>query len=387
MSKGKLAFLGRYRGPAITVGLGATLIAAFAIPSYVAPPPAAKPIEADLKTQFGGTVAGVLVQPGQVVHKGDLLVRISDEDLTSRLTAAQKDLTAAQTEGKVPVVEPPMLGGIGTVRTVVREAPGPSVKLPPVTASVTVADPKVAAALNKAKAALKSKPDEIAKLSQDVTTAQSNLEETKQAVTTAQQTVASATDKQTVAQKELDRSNHLYEMGAIAHKKVDAVQAAKVAADAAVSAANDDLTAAKAKIDDLQKQVADKSAQALKAKNDLDALTAQVADLESKLNSQVVKTVPSPKPEIQVPKTKRVIFTTAAPIGSTAPLAVKLVPTNDPTKQKALDDATRRVQALTDQVQKLGMAAPFDAKIVKVLVRPGDHITPGSILIVLEPTH
>jgi len=382
MSDGKNS----YRGAAIATGLAISLIAAFAIPQYLGEPPKPTPVTVDLHPQLSGTISEIPIQIGQTVKKGDVLIKLSDPQLTQQLASAEQTFQEAKVEGKTPVVDAGMLGGIGSVPRVVNIpvqgdiAPLPSQPIAP------APDPKLLAELKSAQAALNAKPAQVQKLTDALNAAQADKDAATKADESAQTAFADATTRQAAAGKDLDRMNHLWDIGGVAHKKVDAAQAAKATADADLATTQSQVDEAKAKLADLDKRIQETSDQIAKAKQDLDDLTKKVQQLQEK--SKTAPQVEAPKPLASTPvKFKKKVIYSTAPIGSTAPVSVKLVPTDDPTKQKAIETSHDDLVHLKSQLNKLTIDAPFDARIIKIIVKPGDQVTKDTIVVVLEPIH
>lgn len=385
MSEGKPSVVRNYRGPAIAVGLGVSLIAAFAIPAYLQPPKV-EPVRVELRSDLPGTVEIVPTQVGQTVKKGDVLVQLSDSNLELQLMAAQQEYDQAETAGKTPIVEPGMLGGIGTVRTFVSQPQRiPTTPLPAKEiSSVTAPDPKATAALKSAQTSLDAKPAEVEKLTQAMTATQAEKDELAKAQADAQNALADATARQGQAVKDIERMTHLYDIGGVAYKKVNAAKAAKDTADADIVTAQKQIDDLKAKADDLDRRLSEASANILKAKKDLETLSHKVAELDAKAKAApVVEQAKPTAPPLMAAK-RRVYFSTA-PIGSTAPVTVKLVESEDPAKQKAVETTHDKLVRLKGLREKLSIEAPFDARIVKILIHKGDQVSKDSIVIVLEP--
>lgn len=366
-----------YRGPAITLGLAATLIAALALPYYVgSPSPASTAMS--LRSAAAGYVADVQVGVGQVVQKGDVLVRLSDTDLQAQIAQAQHELNILLGSSKTAVAEP-ILGGIGTVPRVVMipvkdENPLPAEPIASAP-SKPVADPTLAAA----KKQLASTQDEIAKA--ETPGLQAQLDDAKGLLSASQEALASAQAAQAVALKESDRMQKLFDMGAVAKRRSDAAKLTLESSNTEVTTQQERVNEAQAKVSDLQKQIDGAAARLETLKAKLAELNAKIAELSKKADTPA----PTPAaPAHEAPKFVRKVVMSSAPIGSTAPLSVKLVDSEDPALQKKIDEAKAKLEALKTKLADLEIKAPFAGIVAKVLVKPGDAVTAASILVQVE---
>ena len=235
MSNESNSKIGRYRGPAITVGLALSLIAALAIPSYVAHTSEPDLPQVELVTQEAGAVDQVLVQEGQWVHEGATLATLRSDELDAQIRSVKEALEKAKIHEKVAVAEEPILGSIGTVRRVVEVPASPSeTDAPTLLPPVKTEDPQVSTEIAKLEKESAEKTKALKTIQSDLTSNQEQLEEFNGLQSIAQGSVDNALSAQVAAQKEVDRMSRLYDMGSIARRKRDATIAAKDSADSVV---------------------------------------------------------------------------------------------------------------------------------------------------------
>lgn len=384
MSNESNSKIGRYRGPAITVGLALSLIAALAIPSYVAHTSEPDLPQVEVVTQEAGAVDQVHVQEGQWVHEGATLAVLKSDELDAQIQSVKEALEKAKIHEKVAVAEEPILGSIGTVRRVVEVPASPSeTDAPTLLPPVKTEDPQVSAEIAKLEKESAEKTKALKTIQSDLTSNQDQLEEFNGLQSIAQGSVDNALSAQVAVQKEVDRMSRLYDMGAIARRKRDATIAAKDSADSVVVEAEKRLEEVKKSISQVKETISTQQKTIQGIQDRIQEIKSSLADLENRRFVVRPASTPAPtKPKIQ----KKVIYGSVGVQASTAPVKVNLIDIDDPKNEEQIVALTKELQDLEAKKEQLVVRASHSGRIVKVLKTKGSNLEPGQALFVLQLT-
>lgn len=358
-------FLRAFKGPMIVLALSATLILAFALPRNDAAfdPPAT---EFEVESQWDAEVKRVEAQVGDRVEPGDPLLVLIDPKLEEEILRLEDELKLAMLRTKEAVVEEGMTGLIGNLPQVIWTTPEP-VKLKSAPIDTSDAD----AAVKQISKELAEADVQAKELAVDAQAADANLDEAKLAATLAETDARNAEQGIDPAQKERDKLQRLYDMGAIPKKRLDAAVVALelVSADAAAKKAA--VSEAQARIATLEKQAADQKASLARLEKErtdllakLDAAKAKAAELR-KQKDETPSLVSTPQP------VKKIVYGTVPE--NLAPVQVALVDVDDPDQEAKVAELRAKILELRKKRDILRITAPIGG-IVKSIIEPGTKV-------------
>ncbi|MCC7229052.1 MAG: biotin/lipoyl-binding protein [Fimbriimonadaceae bacterium] len=369
-----------YRWPAIAAGLAISLIAAFAIPLAIAPrvEPVVPPIEVVAKSD--GTVADLRVSDDAVVKKGDVLLILENKALDESIKQLEAKIEQLKLDTKTVVVDTSMLGAIGTMpiryqapKQTTIPTPKPHLESPDFSKELAASGKALdglAARLKQAQADATEKRDQIEEASGGISQAQDEMDAAKTAIDPAD--------------KELEKSKRLYDIGAIAKRKLDSSEAAsQVAHDRADSAAK--------ALADANSRKSELEADLKKLNDEVETLLSKLADAQTKLaavekkSREVQPAPPATMMERQIELPKRRIAFGTAPIGSTAPLPVKLVDDSTPKEEQTLEQLEAQLKALKQKKDDLIIRSPLSGTVELKKSILGSELKSGQVILQIHP--
>ncbi len=363
-----------FKGPMIVLALAATLIVAFALPR-TAPVLDQPSTDFEIESKWDAEVKRIEAQVGDRVEPGDPLLVLIDPKLEEEILRLEDELKLAMLGTKEVVVEEGMTGLIGNLPQVIWTTPEPvkSKSAPIDTSSADAAVKQISKKLAEADVQAKE-------LAVEAQATDANLEEAKLAATLAETDVRNAEQGIDPAQKERDKLQRLYDMGAIPKKRLDAAIVALELASADAAAKKAAVMETQARIATLEKQIADQKASLSKLEKEradlaemLDAAKAKVADLH-KLKDETPSLAPTSQP------TKKIVYGTAPE--NFAPVQVNLVDAEDPEQETKIAELRAKILELRKKRDILRITAPVGGT-VKSIIEPGTKVANLDSLVVI----
>lgn len=365
------------RGPMIVLALSATLILAFALPRNNAAydPPST---DVEIESRWDSEVKRVEVQVGDRVEPGDPLLVLIDPKLEEEILRLENELKLAMLGTKEVVVEEGMTGLIGNLPRVVWTTPE-AVKptnVPAAPVDTSAAD----AAVSRISRELAVIDVQTKELSADADVVEANLAEANLAITLAETDARNAEQGVAPAEKERDKLQRLYDMGAIPKKRLDAAVATLelITADAAAKKAA--VSDAQARVAALEKQVSELQARLTKLGSERTELAGSLGEAQAKAAElrKLKDETPLPRPAAQ--PVKKMVYGTAPE--SLAPLQVNLVESDDPDQEAKVAELRAKVLALRKKRDALRITAPVGG-VVKFVIEPGTAVANLDSLVTL----
>jgi len=357
------------------LALGCTLLASVAIPltsRHTNP----APIELDLKSPIDGQVLTTHVSEGSYVRRGQLIARLDDTTIRTRIAELEQEIKSLEAGNKTPVVDSPILGSIGTMpRVVYTNDPLPAKEI---SKSVQTVVEQVNPERSAAEKNLAEFDAEVGPQQKALDAKQGALDESTAAVAAAKSAVETANGQKEKATQELARAQKLFDVGAIAKQKLDAAVAAESSADSELIARQKDLDDAQSRLDAAKASFDEASTKYAGLAAERQRLLVKVNQIPEKVSKTETRVVPDLVPR-SLPK-RRIVFATA-PIGSTAPVSVKLVDSNSPGIEAQVQSRQELIRKLRDELDRLEIRAPVDGYVGEMFARPGRQTVTGQVLI------
>lgn len=386
---------------AVTGGLALLALLGWAATSIDTNRPAPKDLNFDIFAAENSKVKEVIVQVGQHVNKGDVIVALDDADLQQDLADARAELDlVAQNAGDagVAVAMPPGTGIGGRIVTV-GPMPSPSasapIPLPPAKGSKALL-PAVTGTPGASVGTTQPSPKAAAVA--HVSEVSKDLEQARVIVIELDQKKETALADANEAQRNAEAGKSIADQRSKAAEKMRSLlregvvsQVETSRAEAMYASSQGAYEAAKKEADDLSAIAADLGVQAEAAKSrvtklEKDLAAAQKAADEAKDPPPIVQT-PAVAPDVRIPSAsgprKFAYVDTKAPAAN-VPAKVEV----DKTAKTVEDGKLAAAKAKVDQAEKrLGTRKITAAKsgvIVKILVKAGDALKPGQSIAVIK---
>jgi len=363
------------RIPILGLALGCTLLASVAIP-LTARSTNPAPIELQIKSPIDGQVLTTHVATGTYVRRGAILARLDDTEIRTRIATLTEEIKALEAGDKMPVVESPILGSIGTMpRIVYTNDPLPAKEIPKTVSNVSeAANPEHVKAV-KALAEFDAKvgPEQRA-----LDANQGAFDEATSALAKAKADLDTAQAEKSKASQDLAKSQKLFDAGAIPKVKLTTAEAAESSADSEVVARQKDVDDAQVRYDSAKSSLNEASKKYAGLADSRRVLVAKVDATPEKLTKTETLVIPNQAPRA-LPK-RRIVFATA-PIGSTAPVSVKLVDSNSPDVDSQIRAKQELIRRLRDELDQLAIKAPVDGYVGEMFARPGRKSLAGQVLV------
>ena len=362
-----------WKGGAVGVGLASTLIIAFAIakPSFQLPK---QNSEAHIAGPINGTVKRLEVRIGERIVQGENLLVLSDPGLEQQIQEAELALEQARASDLTAVAEPGMLGSIGSVTRTIWETPQVESHSP--TKAIARTEPgQVPDTISPKIAEAKTK---IANLEHLIASKETSLQDAEANLAASQSAIQDAEDRSSSIAKDRDRHQRLYDIGAIAKRKLDDVLSAATQAEVEVKAAIATAEDRKVQRDQVQKDLLDAKAELNKERIGLDSLQNQAvrvtqapAEIENESRSGPARVLPR----------RRIAFGTSPE--SLAPITVKLVDSGDSAKDATIAALMEKVQTLRTQRERGILKSPVNGRITWI-APVGTQLKAGEVAVRIE---
>lgn len=362
----------------VVLALAATLIVAIALPR-AAETIDPKPTEFEVAAKGSAEVKRLEVKVGDQVQPGTPLLVLIDPAVEDELLKLENELKLLQLGTKQAVVEEGITGSIGSLPRVVWTQTGSS--LPAPTKSKPVDTSAVDGAVKQLDGQSQSAAVQVKELAVDVESVEAAIQEANVTVVNAETDVKNAEQSLEVSQKEWDKLQRLYDMGAIAKKKLDASVEAFQAASADVATKKSTASEAAKNVRDLESRLADLKDRLAKANKDVAGLNAKLASEKTKaaeLRNQKVETPSLAAPSRPV---KKIVYGSAVQ-ETMAPLQVDLVDVEDPDKEAKILALQAKIAELRKKRESLRISAPVGG-YVKSIVEPGTKVANLDTLVVI----
>lgn len=365
----------RWRGGAVGVGLASTLIIALAIakPSFEQPKQLS---ETSISISFDGTVKRLEAGIGDDVVQGANLVVLSDPSLEEQIQEAELALEQARASDLTAVAEPGMLGSIGSVTRTIWETPRVEghihanviAKAEPVRVPDTIS-PKIAEVMKK-----------IASLEQVIVNKGTSLQDAEANLAASQSAVQDSEYRSSSIAKDRDRHQRLYDIGAIAKRKLDGVMSAATQAEVEVKAAIATAEDCKVQRDQVQKDLLEAMAELSKERIALESLQNQAVRVTQ--TPAEIETKPPSVPTRALPRRRIVLGSSPE---SLAPISVKLVDSGDSNKDATIAQLKEKLQTLRKQRERGILKSSVSGQIT--WISPvGTHLKAGEVAVRIEQT-
>ncbi len=366
------------RAPMIVLALAATLIVAIALPKVgTDEESAAKEIE--ITSRWDAEVKRVDIAVGDKVEAGTPLVTLIDPKLEEEILQLENELKLTMLGTKEAVVEEGISGGIGSLPRVVWSNPAPAPlpkKTPPVDTSAVEGQVKTLSGQADAGQVL------IKELSADKEVAEASAQEARVSLGLAETDVRNAESRLSDLEKDWDKMQRLYDMGAIPKKKLDASVEAFQSASADVVSLKDKVSSVQATIRDFEKVVSDLKDRILKANKDLADMNKKI-DLAKNKASELRKVKnDAPSEVVDAKPVKRIIYGSISTEESHAPLQVNLVDVEDPNKEARIAQLRTKILELRKKRDALRIVAPATGYVQSV-IEPGTKVSNLDTLVVI----
>lgn len=375
------------------VVVGAAVASPFALRAYrhftrTPTPPPVHFVSAGVTS--AGTVMQVVVQPGQMVRKGELLAVLDYSHQQAVLDAAENNLILAleqaqQSSTPVALPTPPIAGRF-------EKKAVPIAKLPPMPAPKpikvsTLPNPSVGATQLSASAVTAQKKvdalqDQIKQSEADIPALQQKIADEQEAVQSAQALVTATQNVVQHTQAERQKASSLLAQGVISANEAAKAETYAAQAQGQWETAKVRAAAAIALLGDTQRQLDAVNAKLSKARSDLPKAQQQLALAKKQPSETVVASSGTVAAQPPPPQYKLELKGPVAPAPPPAPVQV-----NFTAPQQALQQILKAEQALEvaqHQFDACCVYAPASGKIISIRVRPGQTVQPGVALVVIQ---
>ncbi|MBC8064970.1 MAG: hypothetical protein H7Y17_09080 [Chlorobia bacterium] len=371
-----------YKGPAIVLALATTLIVALAIPRAINFEPVKQPTI--LKSLWAADVKRSEFQVGDHVKVGDLMLVLTDPALEAEVARLENELKLAQLGTKEAVADSGMLGMIGSLPRVIWEMPSKPIAKGPI-------EPKTMAATTPSAApevsALEKQADQLVSSSFnkeiDIEGKNAELQDATVAITLAESSVEPAQTANEASEKDRQRLQKLYDMGAIAKNKLDAGLVSKEQAAQDLEAAKSAVVEAKKKQADLEKELADLKSQLATLKSQLGAVRTKLTEAKSKVKVPIESQRTETPSTIEQKRVRKVVYGTASGV-SMEPLEVKLVDSTDPDQAKRIEEIRAKLIGLKAKREVLKIKATVTGR-VESIAAASSRVVIGEKLFTIQP--
>lgn len=365
-----------FKGSMVVLALAATLIVAVALPRATVTIDA-KPTEFEVAAKGAAEVKRLEVKVGDQVQPGAALLVLIDPAVEAEILQLENELKLLQLGTKQAVVEEGITGMIGSLPRVVWTNTG-SLATPPKSKPVDTS--AIDGAVKQLDRQSQSVVVQIKELSADVESVEAAILEGNVTVVNAETDAKNAEQALDVAQKEWDKLQRLYDMGAIPKKKLDASVEAFQAASADVATKKSAVSEVSKNVRDLESRLADLKDRLAKANKEITGLSAKLASEKTKaveLRKQKDETPSFMSPSRPV---KKIVYGTAPE--TMAPLQVDLVDVEDPDKEAKILALQAKIAELRKKRDALRITAPVGG-YVKSIVEPGTKVANLDTLVVI----
>lgn len=368
-----------YKGPMVVLALAATLIVAFALPKAIQVVDE-EPKEFEVASRWEAEVKRVEVKVGDRVEPGTPLLVLVDPKIESEILRLEDELKLANLASKEAVVETGMLGMIGTLPRVVWTEPTPvtSARKNNPAPDTSAVDSQVKSLSSDSEtASVKYK-----EISIDIEATEAAIQEANLKVVLAETDAKNAEQGMDAFQKEWDKQQRLYDIGAIAKKKLDASVEAFQTASSGLVEKKAAVKDAQAHVSSLEKQLSELKDQLVKLNKEISSLAAKL-DLAKETATELRKQkddIPSPL-GVSRP-VKKIVYGTAPE--SLAPVQVNLVDVEDPEKESKIAELKAKIFELRKRRDALRITSPV-AGLVKSVIEPGTKVANLDSLVIISP--
>lgn len=360
----------------VVLALAATLIVAIAFPreSDVSEP---KPTEFEVAAKGSAEVKRLEVKVGDQVQPGSPLLVMIDPVLEDEILKLENELKLLQLGTKEAVVEEGISGSIGSLPRVVWTQTG---SLPAPTTAKPIDTSAVDGAVKRLDGQSRSATIQAKELAVDVESVEAAIQDAHGTVVNAETDVRNAEQALEVTQKDWDKLQRLYDMGAIPKKKLDASVEAFQQASGDLASKKTAASEAGKNVRDLESRLSDLKERLAKANKDLANLGAKLTAEKSKaaeLRKQKTETPALATPSKPV---KKIVYGTAPE--PMVPLQVDLVDVEDPDKEAKILALQAKIADLRKRRESLRISAPVGG-YVKSIVEPGTKVANLDTLVVI----
>lgn len=369
-----------YKGPMVVLALAATLIVAFALPKAVQGDDD-EPQTYEIASRWDAEVKRVEVKAGDRIEAGAPLLVLVDPTLEDEILRLENELKILTLGSKEAVVETGMLGSIGSLPRVVwtNSEPITAAKIKTVTPDTSAIDSKVKGlSVDSESASVRAREVAV-----DVEAAEAAVGDALLKVQLAETDAKNAEQGMDAYQKEWDKQQRLYDIGAIPKKKLDASVEAFQTASADLVAKKSAVKDAQSNVSDLEKQLAELRAQLKELQKEVSGLSAKLDEAKTKASELRKQKETTSLPVTTSRPTRKIVYGTAPE--SLAPVQVNLVDVEDPEKESKIAELRSKIVELRKKRDSLRITAPV-AGFVKFVIEPGTKVANLDSLVVISPT-
>lgn len=381
------------RGAYALLGVGVLALSVLAYFSFRGAPTRIMAVEGtELVATAAGVVSTVAVQAGQTVNAGDLILAFDDQAEQAELAAAQvalQELASETKESDLAVAITPPEGVTGRIVPIGPLPAGP----PPGTPTVkplpapkgTPESPLPAigretpggSALEES---IRETEAELGKVRSGLTELQHQIEQARVAQDEAERNAAAAKVIAQQRKQQADKMRMLLGEGAVSQLETSRAEVQYASAQGGYQAAADMASEAAAKVRELEAEIA-------KAE-----LTIPMLEKSLEATKKALQSAP-PAPIITPPQTPvREVATTPVPKPARVqPSPLPNLPAKVDVDKGGIREADEQMAAAKERVDKAEAAilarritASRAGTIVKVLVKPGDSVQAGQVLVIIR---
>jgi multidrug resistance efflux pump len=338
-----------------------------------------------------GVVSAVAVQAGQTVSAGDLILAFDDQAEQAELAAAQAALQELANETKesdlAVAITPPegVTGRIVPIGPLPAGPPAgtPSVKpLPAPKGTPESPLPAIGAASRGSvlEEAIRDTEAELAEIRTKMTELEHQIEQARVAQDEAERNAAAAKVIAQQRKQQADKMRMLLREGAVSQLETSRAEVQYASAQGGYEAAEDMVNEAIGKVRDLEAELAK------------GALTLPTLEKSLEITKNALKNAPTP-PLFTPPQTP-VREVATAPVPKPArvqPTPLPNLPAKVEVDKGGIREADEQMTAAKERVDKAEAAilarrisATRAGTIVKVLVKPGDSVQAGQVLVIIR---
>lgn len=321
-----------------------------------------------ISSKYSGKIAKLLAREGDMVKRGEMVVRLDDPETRARLQQAEQNLDTMIAQAKAAGANVGLTAETGG--SSIDQARGQVNQAQSSIADAQAAAASAAAGVNTASAAVKSSSvtlrqskESINRYTAELSTAKSNLQ-------SVQKTVDAAQSQAKLSTANARRYTNLAKEGVVTERQADEYVTAAAKDQASLASAQANADSARSQVASRQSDLQHAKEQVAASQADLERSQAQLASSRADANAARARVLTAQGKKTQAEGILRQ--------AKTAPTQVEISKSKHTATQAEIGEARGKVAEQMGILQNLFVVSPINGTVTNRIRDNGEVVTPGS---------